>query len=72
MQDVLCLMVYLSCKDGPNLGIVSRKIFCSAGNTIFFFSNKTSDYCLLTHLRTYLLTYSMEQSPPWEASWYCS
>jgi hypothetical protein len=24
------------------------------------------------HLITYLLTYSMEQSPSWEANWFCS
>jgi len=26
----------------------------------------------LTGLLTYLLTYSMEQSPSWEANWFCS
>jgi hypothetical protein len=28
--------------------------------------------CLLNYLLIYLLTYSMEQSPSWEANWFCS
>jgi len=27
---------------------------------------------LMMHGHTYLLTYSMEQSPSWEANWFCS
>ena len=52
-------MVYLSCKDGPNLGIVSRKILCSAGNTIFFFPIKLQ---IIAYLLTYVLTYLLT---PW-------
>jgi len=33
-------MVYISCKHGPNLAIVSRNNFCSLGNAISFSSVK--------------------------------
>jgi len=41
---------------------------------ISFISDKNNGHFSLRplHVLTYLLTYSMEQSPSWEANWFCS
>ena len=49
--------------------------YCNCGHVNYaqwYTKNVASDVMYIADTNTYLLTYSMEQGPSWEANWFCS